>query len=245
MRFVRSRLKTEIFARSVTASLAGQAITSGTKRNAHMVYSSLSRATLASVLFVSLGFPAIADPLGGGFYLEGFGGASSLADTGLSGTASGTSGFGTGQVFGVAVGYGYAGSPFRSELEFAYRSGDANGAAGITGDFASTTFALNGYYDFETIAGGSLKPYVGAGLAYVTEIDFDVSGGGAPGEYNARGDFGYQLMVGAEYPISDRWSVTGEVRYFDAGRQDLTGPGGTLSSDYQSVDVIIGTSIRF
>ena len=210
-----------------------------------MVYSSVSRATLASVLFAGLGFPAIADPSDGGFYLEGFGGVSSLADTDLSGIASGSSGFGTGQVIGAAVGYDYAGSPFRSELEFAYRRGDADGSAGITGDFASTTFALNGYYDFDAIAGGRLKPYIGAGLAYVTEIDFDVVGGSSPGEYNASGDFGYQLMLGAEYPVSDRWSVTGELRYFDAGGQDLTGSGGTLSADYQSVDVIIGTSFRF
>ncbi len=210
-----------------------------------MTASFLTKTSLTTALLSFLALPALAEPADGGFYLRAFGGASALSDTDLTGIATGNSGFDTGQVFGGAVGYEYASSPFRTELEFAYRTGEADGAAGITGDFASTTLALNGYYDFAPIAGGRLTPYVGAGLAYITEIDFDVSGGGSPGEYNDSGDFGYQLMVGAEYPISDRWSVTGELRYFDAGSQTLTGPGGTLSADYQTVDVIIGTSFKF
>ncbi len=210
-----------------------------------MAPSSLSRFGLAATLFASLGWPALAEPADGGFYARAFGGVSSLSDTDLSGAATGKSGFDTGQIVGGAFGYDYPGSPFRSELEFTYRSGDADGGAGVTGDFASTTLALNGYYVFGPIAGGRLTPYIGAGLAYVTEIDFDVTGGMADGEYNDQGDFGYQLMLGAEYPISDRWSVTGEVRYFDAGNQTLNGSGRTLSADYRTVDVIIGTAFRF
>ncbi|MEL6644857.1 MAG: outer membrane beta-barrel protein [Pseudomonadota bacterium] len=211
-----------------------------------MVTSPLKR-TMAVAAFATLGLasPVIADPSDGGFYLRAFGGASSLSDAYLSGVATGTSGFDTGQVFGGAIGYDYTDSPFRTELEYAYRTGEADGTAGVTGDFASTTLALNGYYDFAPVLGGRLTPYVGAGLAYVTEIDFDVTGGGAPGEYNDRGGFGYQLMLGAEYPVSERWSVTGEVRYFDAGSQTLSGPGGSLSADYQTIDVIIGTSFKF
>lgn len=208
---------------------------------------SLLKRTLVVTPLVALGAasPVLADTSDGGFYLRAFGGVSSLSDTDLSGVATGNSGFESGQVFGGAIGYDYAGSPFRSELEYAYRTGDADGAAGITGDFASTTLALNGYYDFAPIFGGRLTPYVGAGLAYVTEVDFDVVGGGASGEYNDTGDFAYQLMLGAEYPLSPRWSVTGEVRYFDAGSQTLTGAGGTLTADYQSIDIIIGTSLKF
>ena len=210
-----------------------------------MAKSLLTRTAFGTALFVCLGMPAAADPSQGGFYIRAFGGLSFLSDTDLSGIATGNSGFDTGQVVGGAVGYDYAGSRFSSELEFTYRTGEADGSAGITGDFASTTLALNGYYHFAPIAGGRVTPYVGAGLAYVTEIDFDVSGGGATGEYDDSGDFGYQLMIGAEYPISERWTVTGEVRYFDLGSQTLTGSGGTLSADYETVDLIIGASIKF
>ncbi|MDX8350659.1 outer membrane beta-barrel protein [Cognatiyoonia sp. IB215446] len=210
-----------------------------------MSISSLTKPTLIVATIALIGSSALADSPDSGFYLKAFGGASLLSESDLAGPLTGTSGFDTGQVFGGAVGYDYAESPFRSELEFAYRTAEADGAAGITGDFASTTLALNGYYDFKPIAGGRLTPFVGAGLAYVTEIDFDVSGGAAPGEYSDTGVFGYQLMAGGAYPVSDRWSITGELRYFDAGSQSLSGPGGTLSADYRSVDIILGTAFRF
>ena len=90
-----------------------------------------------------------------------------------------------------------------------------------------------------------MTPYVGAGIAYITEIDFDVSGGSASGEYSDRGGIGYQLMAGVDYALSDRWSLNGEVRYFDAGSQDLSGSGGSLKADYQTLDLIIGTSFNF
>ena len=199
----------------------------------------------AVALASTIGLPALADDTDGGYYARVFGGASALSDATVSGAASGTAGFDTGQILGAALGYDYQGSPFRAELEFAYRTADADGSAGLSGDFASTTLALNGYYDFAPIAGGRLTPYLGAGLAYVTEIDFDVTGGPAAGEYSDTGVFGYQLMVGAEYPLSDRWSLNGEVRYFDAGSQTLSGPTGTLTADYNSLDLIIGTTFRF
>ncbi len=210
-----------------------------------MPSSPLAKLTLTVGVITVMGSPTLADPSDGGFYLKAFGGVSTLTDSDLSGAVTGTSSFDTGQVFGAAIGYDYPGNPFRSELEYTYRTADADGGAGVTGDFASTTLALNGYYDFAPLADGRLTPFVGAGLAYVTEIDFDVSGGASPGEYNDTGVFGYQLMVGAAYPVSQRWSVTGELRYFDAGNQSLSGHGGTLSADYRSVDIILGTAFQF
>lgn len=94
-------------------------------------------------------------------------------------------------------------------------------------------------------AGGRVTPYLGANLAYVTEVDFDVEGGNAPGEYNDTGNFGFQIMLGAAYALSEQWSVNGGLRYFDAGRQDLAGPGGRLKADYQTVALITGTTFTF
>jgi len=207
-----------------------------------MITSKLSRLGLAALLVSGSCLPALAQDVDGGFYGRVFGGASSLSDTDLSGATSGSVGFGTGQIFGAAIGYDYGASPFRSEFEFAYRTGEANGSSGVTGDFASTTLALNGYYDFSF---GRVTPYLGAGLAYITEIDFDLVGGGATGEYSDRGAIGYQIMAGASYAISENWSLDGELRYFDAGSQDLSGSGGSISAGYSTVDFIIGTSFRF
>lgn len=215
---------------------------SRSERIEYMVNACRPHTVLITVFLASIGGSATADTSDGGYYLKVFGGVSSVSDTDLDGLATNESGFDTGQIFGGAVGYAFAGSPFRSELEYAYRTGDADGSAGITGDLASTTVALNGYYDFTPVAGGLLTPYVGVGLSYVTEIDFDVSGGLAPGEYTDRDGFGYQLMLGAEYPLSERWSINGEVRYFDAGSQTLTGSGGKLSADYQTLELLIGTA---
>lgn len=205
-----------------------------------------ARPGLAAALLVATGLPALAQDNAGGAYLRLFGGASFLSGTDLAGVAGGSVGFDRGVIGGGALGYDYPGSPFRAELEFAYRSAEADGAAGLGGDFASTTLAINGYYDFAPLGGGRLTPYVGAGLAYLTEIDFDLSGGAAPGQYSDRGGVGFQVMVGAEYRLSPRWALNGELRYFDAGRQTLGGPGGaTLSADYSSVEVIFGATLRF
>ncbi len=180
-----------------------------------------------------------------GFYLRVLGGASFLSDANLSGAALGKVGFDTGVIAGTAFGYDFVDSPFRSELEYTYRTGDADGKLGITGDLASTTLAVNGYYDFSPIGTLGVTPYIGAGLAYVTEIDFDVQTGPI-GEYSKTGMFGYQLMLGAEVPVSERWSINGELRYFDAGSQSLRSPAGaSLRTDYATLDLVFGAAYRF
>ncbi len=210
-----------------------------------MMTSSPSLARAAVICIAALS-PTAASAQDGGLYVELFGGLSALSDAELGGAITGSAGFGSGSVVGLAVGYDYRGSPFRSELEYAYRTADADPfGGGASGDLASTTLAVNGYYDFRDFGPARLTPYVGAGLAYVTEIDFDIAGGGAPGEYNDTGVFGYQLMAGASYAVSDRISLTGEVRYFDAGSQTLNSAGGSLTADYNSLDVIFGIGLDF
>ena len=200
---------------------------------------------LTGLLLITCSAPAIAQDGDGGLYARAFGGASFLSDTDLTGAITGPSSFGSGQIYGAAIGYDYPDSPFRSELEFAYRSADPDISSGFSGDFASTTFAVNGYYMFSPRADGKLTPYIGAGIAYVSEIDFDIGSGPAAGEYSDAGGFAYQAMIGAEYRLSDRWSVNGEIRYFDAGRQTLQNASGPLSADYTAADVIIGATLRF
>jgi opacity protein-like surface antigen len=180
----------------------------------------------------------------GGVYVEAFGGASMLKDSDVSGNVVGKANFKSGPVVGAAMGYDYANSPFRSELEFIYRSGDAKTfAGGASGDFASTTFMVNGYYDFK--AGGPLTPYLGAGAGYVTEIDFDISGGAGPGEYSDRGGFAWQAMGGINYALTNRIGLSGELRYFDAGTRTLSGSAGQVKAGYASFDAIVGVRYRF
>lgn len=180
-----------------------------------------------------------------GFYAKLFGGASDLRGaTATLGATTGPARFDSGFFAGGAIGYDYPDSPFRAELEFAYRTGDVAGLpAGIgTGDnFASTAIMVNGLYMFP--GSGGWSPYVGLGLGALTEVDLDLAAPAA--EYSASGIFAYQLILGVEIPISDRASLFGEVRYLDAGRVDMTGPGGTLAVDYTTTDLGVGVSFRF
>lgn len=201
---------------------------------------------LMVALILGSSAPLASQDLSSGIYGRVFGGISNLSDTDLSGGLSGSTGFDTGQVFGAAVGYQFSQSPVRAELEYAYRTADPDGSSGLSGDFASTTVALNGYYLFSPSASGRLTPYIGAGLAYVTELDFDVESGARAGEYNDTGLWGYQIMVGADYALTDRWSINGELRYFDAGSQTLTNASGdSLNADYDSIDLLVGATFRF
>lgn len=194
--------------------------------------------------------PATAQEAREGFYAKIYGGYSTLLDDTVSRNGGRSAvDYDGGLVTGGAVGYTYPGTNFASEIEYTYRSGDASGFdAGFAteGDFASTSVMVNGYYRFDPVGGGRFRPYIGAGLGYVTEIDFDLEGTGAAiGEYTDRGGVAFQVMGGAEYDLASRWSVNAEIRYFNAGSPGLTGPGGMVEGDYQTIEVIAGVSFRF
>ena len=206
----------------------------------------ITRYLSAAAIAVAMGLSSInahaQDP--GGVYIEAFAGPSMLRDSTVIGNVGGKASFESGPVVGAALGHDYANSPLRSELEFIYRSGDAKTfAGGASGDFASTTVMVNGYYDFKM--GGSLTPYVGAGVGYVTEIDFDIAGGAGPGEYSDRGGFAWQAMGGISYAFTNRIGLSGELRYFDAGSRTLTGSAGSIKAEYASFDAIVGLRYRF
>ncbi|MEM7630438.1 MAG: outer membrane beta-barrel protein [Pseudomonadota bacterium] len=198
---------------------------------------------LGTSLLIATTLSAQAD---GSYYVKLFGGASDLRSDTLSfGGAVSDATFDTGVVAGGAFGYDYAGSPWRAEVEYAYRSSDVTPAAsfGTGGDFASTALMVNGIYTFSTP--GAVQPYVGVGLGFLTEVDLDIDAGPAAGEYEDSGVFAAQVIVGAAYPVSDRVDLYGELRYFTAGSQTLDGAAGAIEADYDSFDAIIGLTITF
>jgi len=193
---------------------------------------------VAALIFI----PFAASAEDGGFYLRAFGGVSMLSDTTTSGIAVTTTEFDTGTSLGGAIGWSFATLPLRAELEFVYRSGDATGP--LEGDFASTTFFINALYDLTVT--GKIQPYVGAGLGYVTEIDWDVDAGAFAGEYASRGDTALQLILGASYALSDQWDLTAEIRRVDAGQQTLMDASGqTLKADYTTTDLTVGIAFQY
>ncbi len=199
----------------------------------------MRRSPFALLLVLAAGPAAAQDTA---YYAKFFGGFSYLegSSANLGGSSQSLS-YDGGSIYGGAFGHDYGDRPFRAELEFAYRTDEATGA--ISGDYASTTFMVNGYYLFSR---GTFTPYAGLGLGYMTEIDFDVTSGPGIGEYSDRGLFAWQLILGADYAISDSLSLFGEARYFAAETPTLDGPGGAaLSADYDTIDLLAGVAFRF
>lgn len=192
-----------------------------------------------------------------GWYLKPTLGFSSLSDQ--SGTLSSTDGLdgeadidlSSGFLAGFGVGYRYA-SPWRSELYWEYRSNDSDtrinqSEQAFSGNYASSIFYLNGYYHFYENSQWSL--YAGAGLGYVQEIDLDIEQDGIERSYSGDGDLTAQLMLGAQYQIDKRWSVSTELRYSSLSSVDLDGEEnavGTLTGlDYDPLSLQVGFSWRF
>jgi outer membrane protein W len=189
-----------------------------------------------------------------GLYVTAYGGSSKLASTNFTesrtamATLNGKGDFGGGTGLGGAIGQRY-GNGWAAELAWDYRSHKLNSIGGVpvTGDFASTTAFLNGYYRFQKM--GMVRPFVGAGLGYVTELDIDLGRGGSEQQYSRRGGLATQVIVGGEVDLSDRWSVSADLRWSNMGSRSFKSAnagsalGGTPK--YQPASFNLGLTYRF
>lgn len=219
--------------------------------------SALSSPARYAVLAVStlVTAPALAD---GNYYIKPHLGISIVQDNdfdqagvaaaGAGGDGSYDNGFATGLAFGYRYGNGWS-----AELDWEYRRNDNDGVAFADGtrfddgDIASNIFYLNGYYTFEE-GFGRLRPYVGAGLGWVQEIDLDLESGGVETSYSGDGDIAWQLMVGAEADIADNWRMQGELRYGRVAGVDLdaeSGAGRIRDLDYDTWTIGLGVIYDF
>jgi outer membrane protein W len=172
-------------------------------------------------LSILASMPAVAQDRSG-LYVSAYGGSSSLASTSLTesrtslSTLTGKGSFGSGSGLGGAFGYRY-GNGWAAELAWDYRSLEIKrlGGSPVVRDFASTTAFINGYYRFEKL--GIVRPFVGAGLGYVTEMDMDLNRDGSEQEYSRRGGVAVQAIVGGEMELTDQWSVSTDLRWSEMG----------------------------
>jgi len=65
-----------------------------------------------------------------------------------------------------------------------------------------------------------LKPYVGLGLSYIQEIDFDF-GVGKNASFSTAGDIGFQGIAGLDFQFADRWALNWEAKYVSFNKLDL------------------------
>lgn len=184
-------------------------------------------------------------------------GVSNLSD--LSVTANDINGFNgtsevsldSGIVAGLGVGYQYN-ENLAVEVAWEYRSNDSavslpGGALFGDGNYASNTFFLNGHYYFDSSS--AFKPYFGAGLAWIQEIDIDLEGQPQELSYSADGDVGLQVFGGVTYAFSDRFSLQAELRYTQVSGIELEPEEGAsgrfLDVDYKPATLQLAALYRF
>ena len=94
-----------------------------------------------------------------------------------------------------------------------------------------------------------LRPYLGAGIGLVQEIDMDIkSAAGVENSYSASNELAGQLMAGIEYPIAQNWDLSTEIRYTKVSNIDLkqeNGTGRINNVDYDPVTVGVGLTYNF
>jgi outer membrane autotransporter protein len=194
----------------------------------------------------------------GNFYLKPHIGISMVEDTGFDQTgvvapgAGGDGEYDDGWNAGLGFGYRY-GNGWSAEIDWEYRTNDndsvtfTDGTKFTDGDLASNIFYLNGYYTFE-VENKNFRPYVGAGLGWVEEIDLDLETGGVETSYSGDGDIAWQLMAGLETDIADSWRLQGELRYTRISNVDLDQEGGAGAIDgldYDAWTIGIGVVYDF
>ena len=192
-----------------------------------------------------------------GWFLRAYGGYSQLSDIDADTTGVATAATPAdisvdgGFTAGAGAGYRY-GDNWAVELAWEYRSNDADtdlegGAQYPDGNLAASLFYLNGYY--QLAGSGKWDPYIGAGLAWLQEVDIDLEGDGPERSYSGDGDSGFQLFAGANYALTDRLALQGEIRYTYFDDLDLEGESGAAGEfsavDYDPLTLQLGILYRF
>jgi opacity protein-like surface antigen len=124
---------------------------------------------------------------------------------------------------GIALGaaVGYVLSNTRIEGEFAYQKNDLDKAkipggisTDVEGDISSTSFLLNGYYDFKNAS--NFTPFLGGGIG-VSKVELSavtVPGFGLVTSSIDDTVFAYQLSAGVAYAVNETVAVEIKYRYF-------------------------------
>ena len=187
---------------------------------------------------------------------------------------SGSASFDVGWVGLVSLGYAF-GNGVRVEVEGSYRENDINGISGFngipaprtqSGDVYSWGVMANVFYDFNlgwNYGAVGIVPYIGAGAGYVQQSWDNVTIRGPAGPTGGaltidgdHGDFAYQLIAGAAFPIGavPGLALTAEYRFMQSLSGDIdtsfTAANGTVTRGTVNVDnfnhsVLVGLRYTF
>ncbi len=188
------------------------------------------------------------------FYFSAYGGSARLDDlVSLDRTSRIFTKNGAG--FGVAIGQRH-GTNLRSELEYGYRTNDIIGRENqnvgqtVTGDVRSNAGMANVYWELMNFPHRCFKPYVGAGLGFVSlEMNMYGVDGRNLIPQNATDDtsLAYQFMGGVNYKAYRNMDLFIEYRLFqaDSYRVDAGAGFGDGKYDYQTDNLFAGLRWKF
>lgn len=106
-----------------------------------------------------------------------------------------------------------AASPFSHDVKL---KGTAVGA-GKLGSLKQLPPTLSVVY-YPLDSASKFQPYVGAGINYTWIYDESVSGSAKQAGFSnlkAENSWGWAAQIGADYMITDKWMINGQVRYID------------------------------
>ena len=168
-------------------------------------------------------------------YLGVWAGAVATHDTDIDASAPGDVEveFDAGYAFGVAAGYDFG--PARLEIEAAHRRSDVDKAEvdgssfAADGELTVQTLMVNGLADFPT--GGSLTPYLGAGVGYAQVELEDEDDGVLAG----------QLLAGVLYAVTPQVAIDIGYRFMMTDDPELHG----VEFEVRQHTVAVGLHFRF
>ncbi len=203
-----------------------------------------------------LPFNTLADDKSG-WFVRPFVGLSQMsdlsADTRNLGSVDGSSDIDLDSGFNAGIGLGYRyNEKIAVEVAWDYRTNDssvvlADATEFEDGNYASNMLYLNGFY-YPKVNSDKWKPYIGAGLSWMQEIDIDLEQDGEETSLSGEGDIGYQLFAGVDYAINNNWSVGAELRYGSTTDIDLKGEGNSGrydNLDYEPTTLQVGLTYRY
>ncbi len=182
----------------------------------------------------------------------GFLGSEDLTYSDSALTATAEADFDASFAGGGTFGY-YLTDNWRVEGEVMYRRNDMKditlGGVGAStgGDFASLSLGISALYEFQPTNNPRLKTYVGAGVAFVQEIDIDFEVDSVENSFETD-ETGLQLQAGARYDLNDRLFMDLTARYLTVSGAQMEFPADTsrtIEADYSPLTLSLGVGWRF
>ncbi len=110
------------------------------------------------------------------------------------------------------------------------------------GEVETSTFFVNGYYDFKNST--NWTPFLGLGIGYSNvEVEYEPSNVGIIDDDDDV--FAWQVMGGVNYSINDQFEVTGSVRYRETDDAELNADLIPAEFDIETETLIYDLGIRY